>query len=166
MATKAKIGVLGASGYTGSELVRLLLRHPRAEIAMLTADRRAGQADAQRVSAVLAVRSAERWSPSTTRTGARPGSRSRLLRAAACDDAEGAQGSAGQGAGYQGGRPLGRFSAERHSGLCALVLATSITRRNCRRRRCTASPRSTSARSRRRGWSPIPAATRPARNCR
>ncbi|MBN9047915.1 MAG: N-acetyl-gamma-glutamyl-phosphate reductase [Rhizobiales bacterium] len=43
MATKAKIGVLGASGYTGSELVRLLLRHPRVEIALLTADRRAGQ---------------------------------------------------------------------------------------------------------------------------
>jgi len=40
---KAKIGVLGASGYTGSELVRLLLRHPRAEIVLLTADRRAGQ---------------------------------------------------------------------------------------------------------------------------
>jgi N-acetyl-gamma-glutamyl-phosphate reductase len=40
---KAKIGVLGASGYTGSELVRLLLRHPRVEIALLTADRRAGQ---------------------------------------------------------------------------------------------------------------------------
>ncbi len=43
MATKAKIGVLGASGYTGSELVRLLLRHPRAEIVLLTAERRAGQ---------------------------------------------------------------------------------------------------------------------------
>jgi N-acetyl-gamma-glutamyl-phosphate reductase len=43
MATKAKIGILGASGYTGSELLRLLLRHPRAEIALLTADRRAGQ---------------------------------------------------------------------------------------------------------------------------
>jgi len=41
--TKAKIGVLGASGYTGAELVRLLLRHPRVEIALLTADRRAGQ---------------------------------------------------------------------------------------------------------------------------
>ncbi|HEY6257364.1 MAG TPA: N-acetyl-gamma-glutamyl-phosphate reductase [Xanthobacteraceae bacterium] len=40
---KAKIGVLGASGYTGAELVRLLLRHPRAEIVLLTADRRAGQ---------------------------------------------------------------------------------------------------------------------------
>jgi N-acetyl-gamma-glutamyl-phosphate reductase len=40
---KAKIGVLGASGYTGAELVRLMLRHPRAEIALLTADRRAGK---------------------------------------------------------------------------------------------------------------------------
>jgi N-acetyl-gamma-glutamyl-phosphate reductase len=41
--SKAKIGVLGASGYTGAELVRLLLRHPGAQIALLTADRRAGQ---------------------------------------------------------------------------------------------------------------------------
>ena len=40
---KAKIGVLGASGYTGSELVRLLLRHPRVELVLLTADRKAGQ---------------------------------------------------------------------------------------------------------------------------
>ena len=40
---KARIGVLGASGYTGAELVRLLIRHPRAELALLTADRRAGQ---------------------------------------------------------------------------------------------------------------------------
>jgi N-acetyl-gamma-glutamyl-phosphate reductase len=44
MATKAKIGVLGASGYTGAELVRLLICHPHVEIALLTADRRAGQA--------------------------------------------------------------------------------------------------------------------------
>jgi len=29
VAKKAKIGVLGASGYTGAELVRLLIRHPR-----------------------------------------------------------------------------------------------------------------------------------------
>src|ERR1700679_625000 len=43
MSTKAKIGVLGASGYTGAELVRLLLRHPRVEIVLLTADRRAGK---------------------------------------------------------------------------------------------------------------------------
>jgi N-acetyl-gamma-glutamyl-phosphate reductase len=44
MADTAKIGILGASGYTGSELVRLLLRHPRVRLALLTADRRAGQA--------------------------------------------------------------------------------------------------------------------------
>jgi N-acetyl-gamma-glutamyl-phosphate reductase len=40
---KAKIGVLGASGYTGAELLRLLIPHPKAGIALLTADRRAGK---------------------------------------------------------------------------------------------------------------------------
>src|SRR5215470_851926 len=40
---KARIGVLGASGYTGAELVRLLMRHPGVDIVLLTADRRAGQ---------------------------------------------------------------------------------------------------------------------------
>jgi N-acetyl-gamma-glutamyl-phosphate reductase len=35
--------VLGASGYTGAELLRLLIRHPRVEIVLLTAERRAGQ---------------------------------------------------------------------------------------------------------------------------
>jgi N-acetyl-gamma-glutamyl-phosphate reductase len=44
MPAKAKIGVLGASGYTGAELVRLLIRHPHVEIVLLTADRRAGKA--------------------------------------------------------------------------------------------------------------------------
>jgi N-acetyl-gamma-glutamyl-phosphate reductase len=44
MASKAKIGILGASGYTGAELVRMLLRHPRSEIVLLTAGRSAGKA--------------------------------------------------------------------------------------------------------------------------
>ncbi|ABS69975.1 N-acetyl-gamma-glutamyl-phosphate reductase [Xanthobacter versatilis] len=44
---KARIAVLGASGYTGSELVRLLLRHPRVELVALTADRKAGQTMAE-----------------------------------------------------------------------------------------------------------------------
>ena len=43
MARKARIGVLGASGYTGAELLRLLVSHTRVEIALLTADRKAGQ---------------------------------------------------------------------------------------------------------------------------
>ena len=42
MSTKKKIGILGASGYTGAELLRLLLRHPKVEIVLLTGDRRAG----------------------------------------------------------------------------------------------------------------------------
>jgi N-acetyl-gamma-glutamyl-phosphate reductase len=44
MATKAKIGVLGASGYTGAELVRMLLPHPRAQVVLLSAERNAGKA--------------------------------------------------------------------------------------------------------------------------
>ena len=36
------VGILGASGYTGAELVRLLARHPNVDIRMVTADRRAG----------------------------------------------------------------------------------------------------------------------------
>jgi len=43
MVSKAKVGVLGASGYTGAELVRLLLRHPKVEITLLTAERSAGK---------------------------------------------------------------------------------------------------------------------------
>ncbi|MGB7098550.1 MAG: N-acetyl-gamma-glutamyl-phosphate reductase [Xanthobacteraceae bacterium] len=43
MSAKAKIGILGASGYTGAELVRLLIRHPNVDIVLLTADRRAGK---------------------------------------------------------------------------------------------------------------------------
>jgi N-acetyl-gamma-glutamyl-phosphate reductase len=47
MSAKAKIGVLGASGYTGAELLRLLIPHPRVEIKLLTAERRAGKTMAE-----------------------------------------------------------------------------------------------------------------------
>ena len=40
---KQRVAVLGASGYTGAELVRILLQHPYVDIAALTADRNAGQ---------------------------------------------------------------------------------------------------------------------------
>ena len=36
------MAILGASGYTGAELTRLLLSHPEVEISVLTADRNAG----------------------------------------------------------------------------------------------------------------------------
>lgn len=40
---KIRAAILGASGYTGAELVRLLQRHPNVEIVLMTADRKAGQ---------------------------------------------------------------------------------------------------------------------------
>jgi len=45
--SKLRIAVLGASGYTGSELVRLLLNHPNADLVALTADSKAGKAMAE-----------------------------------------------------------------------------------------------------------------------
>ncbi|MCC5968453.1 MAG: N-acetyl-gamma-glutamyl-phosphate reductase [Pararhodobacter sp.] len=40
---KKKIAILGASGYTGAELIRLIATHPGFEIAALTGERKAGQ---------------------------------------------------------------------------------------------------------------------------
>lgn len=40
---RVRIGILGASGYTGAELLRLLGDHPQAEIRALTAERQAGK---------------------------------------------------------------------------------------------------------------------------
>lgn len=41
---KIRAGIIGASGYTGVELVRLLMRHPQVEIVALVAASKAGQA--------------------------------------------------------------------------------------------------------------------------
>jgi N-acetyl-gamma-glutamyl-phosphate reductase len=38
-----KVAIVGASGYTGLELVRILLRHPEFEIAAVTSEQRAGR---------------------------------------------------------------------------------------------------------------------------
>ncbi|MSO66199.1 MAG: N-acetyl-gamma-glutamyl-phosphate reductase [Alphaproteobacteria bacterium] len=42
-AKRIRAAILGASGYTGAELVRLLSRHPEVELAVLTADKQAGK---------------------------------------------------------------------------------------------------------------------------
>ena len=41
--SKTRIAILGASGYTGVELLRMLAHHPNVEIVALTADRQAGK---------------------------------------------------------------------------------------------------------------------------
>ena len=41
---KIKVAIVGASGYTGEELVRLLLRHPAVELNCVTSRQQAGQA--------------------------------------------------------------------------------------------------------------------------
>jgi len=42
--TKVRVAIIGASGYTGAELVRLLVCHPLVDIVAMTADRKAGKA--------------------------------------------------------------------------------------------------------------------------
>jgi len=46
-AKAVKVGIVGASGYSGEELVRLMLLHPRAELAAVTSRQYAGQTIAQ-----------------------------------------------------------------------------------------------------------------------
>jgi len=43
MAQPKNIAILGASGYTGAELVRIIASHPDMKIVAMTADRKAGQ---------------------------------------------------------------------------------------------------------------------------
>ena len=43
MTDKIRIAVLGASGYTGADLVRLAITHPAVEIVALAANQKAGQ---------------------------------------------------------------------------------------------------------------------------
>src|ERR1043166_7209061 len=42
-----KVAIVGASGYSGEELVRLLLQHPHVELAAVTSRQNAGQTLAQ-----------------------------------------------------------------------------------------------------------------------
>jgi N-acetyl-gamma-glutamyl-phosphate reductase len=47
LSNRIRIAILGASGYTGAELIRLLSRHPHIDFVTLTADRHAGKQLAQ-----------------------------------------------------------------------------------------------------------------------
>ena len=45
--TKTRVAIVGASGYSGEELVRLLLGHPHVELTAVTSRQNAGQTLAQ-----------------------------------------------------------------------------------------------------------------------
>src|SRR3954469_13949595 len=47
MGEKTRVAIVGASGYTGEELVRLILRHPEAELAAVTSRQFAGKTVAE-----------------------------------------------------------------------------------------------------------------------
>src|SRR5215216_2630981 len=47
MAKALKVGIVGASGYSGEELVRLMLSHPHAQLTTVTSRQYAGQTVAQ-----------------------------------------------------------------------------------------------------------------------
>ncbi|MBX5482831.1 MAG: N-acetyl-gamma-glutamyl-phosphate reductase [Myxococcaceae bacterium] len=49
---KARVGIVGASGYSGMELTRILARHPRVEVAFATSDRWAGERVGARADAI------------------------------------------------------------------------------------------------------------------
>lgn len=52
---KIQVGIVGASGYTGTELLRLLAGHPNFEVALATGDSKAGTAIAELYPSLAAV---------------------------------------------------------------------------------------------------------------
>ena len=54
-ASKISVGIIGASGYTGADAVRLLAAHPNAEIKLLTGNAHAGKKLAEDLSAICGI---------------------------------------------------------------------------------------------------------------
>ena len=159
MATKAKIGVLGASGYTGGELVRVLLRHPRAEIVLLTAERSAGKAMRDvfpqfspfELPTLVAIEAS---------TGARPRLDVAFCALPHATTQKVIKDLLAKSPAHQGDRSVGRFPAGRHRGLCEMVWPRA-SRAGTAERSGLRPYRNPPARNQdRRGWWPIPAAIR------
>ena len=61
-----KVGIVGASGYTGAELLRLLAGHPDLDLAVATGDSQAGQPVAElypNLAGAYGARTFDRWDP-------------------------------------------------------------------------------------------------------
>lgn len=64
----AKVGIVGASGYTGAELLRLLAGHPEIEVVVATGDSQAGQPIAglyPNLAGAYGARTFDTWDPDT-----------------------------------------------------------------------------------------------------
>ncbi|HYI60970.1 MAG TPA: N-acetyl-gamma-glutamyl-phosphate reductase [Acidimicrobiales bacterium] len=62
----AKVGIVGASGYTGAELLRLLAGHPELDVVLATGDTQAGQPVAGLYPSLVSAygdRTFDRWEP-------------------------------------------------------------------------------------------------------
>ena len=68
--SKAAVGVAGATGYSGQELVRLLARHPRAALGPVMASKAAADGGAGRLPALARV-----WDGEVTPLDRRPSAR-------------------------------------------------------------------------------------------
>ena len=139
--------------------------HPRVEIVLLTADRRAGQ-EMRQVFPQFSPFELPRLVSIDGIDWRHAGARSRVLRAAARHDAEGDQASCSRAAPQTRVVDLSADFRLADPPPMRAGTATSTMRPSCSRRRSTDWPRSIATRSGRRGSSPIPAATRPARSFR
>ena len=128
-----RIGIIGASGYTGAELVRLVPLHPRLELGYVGAREKAGQ----RLGDVLPLNRGRRGARRSGARGVRARARGRALdarwtsRSPRCPTPQSAR--AGQGAargGARRGRPVGGLSPARRGDVRASGTA-STRRRSC-----------------------------------
>jgi hypothetical protein len=83
---KVRVAVLGASGYTGEEVVRLLALHPTFKITTLTGDRQAGKVGSRWMHLPAGARSGQRGGGTLAQPaiGAVPRSCCKLAAAVAC----------------------------------------------------------------------------------
>ena len=129
----SRIGIVGGTGYTGVELLRLLAQHPHCELAAITSRKEAGMAVAEMFPNLRG-----RVDAQVLRSGA---GRARPLRPGVLRHAQRRRDGAGAGAGgrrrahhrYRGGLPH-----PGHRGVGAVVRHEARRARTWWRRRCTA----------------------------
>ena len=110
-----RIAILGASGYTGAELVRLIATHPSMQIVALSADRKAGMAMAE---VFPFLRHLDLPTLQKIDEIDFSGVDLVLLRAAPCDDAGGGREAAAR---PEDRRPVRRFPPARPGGIREVV---------------------------------------------